>query len=314
MISNSNVSKTAPTEEYVDIKKYIGVSSVSIVAINPNNEKLRKFGWVIPDDAKEPEYAYNKAENTSGRVRFLVQLQEPEDKPVIAMDFWIRPEVRITGKEGDAVRKCQVIDSFGRTAFATKEEFKAHKIPQYSKGPAQIASNYKACHVGEAELVQFLMKFLNVTPLQRFDRVKNAWVDNKAPGELTIDNWDKLCEGDCTEIAEYISLQENNRVKVIFGVRSTDENRNYQTFLSTLFLGNGAFADKTTGLYTNAQKEIDKYMERMNPDSGITVSFSAAPVRQWQVTATESVSDNSDEDMPDFDNAPDDEDGLPFEI
>lgn len=313
MITNSNVSKISSSEEYVDIKKYVGVGSISIVAINPNNAKLREFGWTIPEGTQEPVYACNKAENKPGRVRFLVQLQDPDDKPVLALDFWIRPDARITGKEGDAVRKCQVIDSFGRTAFATKEELKAHKIPQYKNGPAQIAANYKPCHSGEADLVQFLMKFLNVTPLQRFDRAKNMWIDNKAPGELTIDHWDKLCNGDVSELAEYVSLRPDNRVKVIFGVKTTDENRNYQTFMSSMFLGNGAFVSKTSGVYDNAQKEIDRFLDSVNPDSPVSYTYSAAPVRVWEITASQTVEDNSDEDMPDFENAIDDEDSLPFE-
>ena len=316
MLTNSNVSKVASTEEYVDIKKYVGVGSVSIVAINPNNAKLREFQWVIPEGAEEPKYAFNKEQNTSGRIRFLVRLEEVESKPVVAMDFFIRPEARMTGKEGDAERKCQVIDSYGRTAYATKSEFTSHSIPQYANGPAQIASNYKAAHIGEAELVQFLMKFLNITPLQRFDRIRNQWVENKNPGELTIDHWDKLCAGDVTEIANYISFQPDNKVKVIFGVRSTDDNRSYQTFLSSLFLGNGAFTDKATGIYANAQKEIDKYMDRLNPDSPVTYTFSALPVREWTVAATqvtENTSDDADDDdMPDFNAPAIDEDNLPF--
>jgi len=318
MLTNSNVSRTASAEEYVDIKKYVGVGSVSIVAINPDNAKLRGFGWNIAEDAPEPTYAYNKQENASGRVRFLVKLEELESKPVVAMDFWIRPEIRMTGKEGDAERKCQVIDSYGRSAFATKAEFTAHKIPQYSNGPAQISSNYKPCHIGEAELVQFLMKFLNITPLQRFDRVNNKWIDNKQPGELTIDHWDKLCAGDVSEIAEYVAFQPENKVKVIFGVRSNNDNRSYQTFLSTLFLGNGAFVDKTSGVYNNAQKEINRYMDRLNPESQFTYVFSALPVHEWAITATETVEDNSQEDIPqtdepDFDApAVDMGDDLPF--
>ena len=313
MLTNSNVSKTASTEEYVDIKKFIGVGSVSIKAINPNNAKLREFGWVVPEDAAEPVYAYNKEQKTGGRVRFLVRLEELEGKPVVAMDFWIRPEIRMSGREGDSERKCQIIDSYGRSAFATKAEFTAHKIPQYTNGPAQIASNYKPCHAGEAELVQFLIKFLNITPLQRFDRNKNEWIDNKMPGELTIDHWDKLCAGDATEIAEYVSAQPDNKVKVIFGVRTNDDNRSYQTFLSSLFLGNGAFTDRESGVYNNAQKEINRFLDRQNPESSTTFDFSALPVHEWTVSSSQTVEDNSEEDAPDFDSpVTDDGEDLPF--
>ena len=43
MITNTNTSKQ-PTE-IIDIQKFIGVASVKIMAINPDNAKLRALGW-----------------------------------------------------------------------------------------------------------------------------------------------------------------------------------------------------------------------------------------------------------------------------
>ena len=295
MVDNYNASKTAPSGEIIDIKKYIGVASVSVLAINPNNEKLRKYGWSIPQDADEPTYVtVNNEGKKSARVRFLVQIQDLDDKPIVAMDFWIRPDVVINKEK----TKAQIIDSFGRTAWGTQAEVKAHKIPQYASGPAQISTDYKMCHVGEDALVAFLMKLLNITPMSIFNRAKNAFEPTKNPGHLTIDHWDKLCTGDITELAEYVALQPDNKVKVIFGIRTTDENKTYQTFLSTSFIGNGAFTDRNTGEYAAARKAIDRYFE--NRDSS-NYSFSASPVKEWGVTATD-VKDNSEvEDLPAFD-------------
>ena len=157
-IDNFNASKQSiSSEEYVEVKKYLGVASVKVLALNPDNAKLRQCGWSIADDAKEPEYVVREnGKVTSSRLRFLVQIQDLEDKPIIALDFWMRPEPRFVG-EGT---KITVIDKYGRTAYATKEEFKAHAIPQYSNGPANISNNYNVCHVGEEEVVKFLMKLL----------------------------------------------------------------------------------------------------------------------------------------------------------
>ena len=295
MIDNYNASKNGSSEEFVDIKKYIGVASVNVLAINPSNEKLRRYGWTIPEGAEEPKYVTTLSDGKkSARVRFLVQIQDLDDKPIVAMDFWVRPDVAFNR---DAT-KAKIIDSFGRTAWGTKAEIQAHAIPQYASGPATINSDYKPCHVGEEELVMFLMKYLNVTPLQMFNRQKGEWVENKNPGHLTIDHWDRICNGDVRELAEYLSYQPDNRVKVILGIRTTDENKSYQTFLSTAFIGNGAPVDRTTGEYATARKAIDRYFE--NRDSS-NYSFSALPVKEWGVTATE-VKDNAEvEDLPDFD-------------
>lgn len=293
MITGNTESKNPSTGEFVDIRKYIGVASVNVLAINPDNARLRSYGWTIPKDAEEPKYVTTDSSGRkSARVRFLVQIQDLDEKPVVAMDFWVRPDIFFT-KDG---QKCKVIDSFGRCAYGTKPEIKAHQIPQYASGPAQISSDYKPCHIGEEELVLFTMKYLNVTPLQIFDRKTQGWVSSKNPGRLTIDHWDRLCNGDVTELKQYFSLQPDNRVKVIFGIRSTDENKTYQTFLSSTFIGNGAVADRNSGEYTSARKAIDKYFENRENSP---YSFSALPVKEWKETATE-VKENPVEDMPDF--------------
>lgn len=292
MITGNSKSKNAPSGELVDIRKYIGVASISVLALNPNNARLRSYGWQIPEDAEEPKYVTTDSEGRkSARLRMLVRIHDLDENPVIALDFWVRPDI-VFNKDAT---KCKVIDSYGRTAYGTKEEVKAHRIPQYSNGPANIASDYKPCHNGEEEIVAFLMKYLNVTPLQIFDRTRQAWVQTKDPGHVTIDNWKALCDGSVGEIASAIALQPENRVKVILGVRTTEDNKSYQTFLSTTFIGNGALPSGDTGEYGTARKAIDKWRDG-HPSS--TIEFSAVPVHEWNVSATE-VKEQA-EDMPDF--------------
>lgn len=282
MIANSNVSKESTGGEFVDIKKYIGVASVNVLALNPNNEKLRKYGWSIPEGADEPKYVVVDSEGKkSARVRFLVQIQDLEEKPIVAMDFWVRGEIQFNKDKENP--KCKIIDKYGRTAWATKEEVQGKKVPQYSNGPAQIDAAYKPCHVGEDELVTFLMKYLNVTPLSIFNRSSNSYVPSNNPGILTIDHWDWLMNGNMTELAEYIAIQPDNKVKVIFGIRSTDDNKSYQTFLNGTFLSNGSFVGQD-GEYAGARKAIDRWLEYHT--NGLT-NFSATPVKEWTVTATE---------------------------
>lgn len=315
MISNSNISKEASNEAVIlNIKKYIGVASVNVVAINPNNDKLRKYGWEIAADAKEPEYVIKVTdakgkESTSTRVRFLVQIQDFDDKPVIPLDFWIRPEVQIN-QEGT---KCKIIDQFGRTAWATKDEVKAGVVPTYSTGQkAFISTPYTMCHIGEEELVTFLIKYLNVTPLQVFDKALGHYVDSKNPGKLTIDNWKALCNGDVKEIASYLATQPDNRVKVVLGIRTKDDNKTYQTFIDTKYIGNGARPDYTTGEYSSARTIIDKYKER---HTAITVDFDATAVHEWKESATNVTESESASKM--FDDAGNflasDDDDLPFD-
>ena len=310
MIENANASKTSLGDSF---KKYVGVATMHVVAVNPNNATLKKFGWTIPDDAEEPQYVVNNDGKVTARVRFIVELDEFEDKPKIPVDFFIRPEYKTNGDQ----TKCQIIDKYGRTAWATKEDIKAKRIPVYSNGlEANISTPYKLAHGGEEELVAFLMKLLNVRP---FQVMKNgAWVKNDNPGSLTIDHWDKLVKGDVNEILSYISMFPDNRMKIILGVRYNETtNRYYQTFLNTKFLGNATGIDLAKGTYTTAANAIEKWMQgRQN--AGL-YTFSAEPVKEWSenTTATE-VKESNASDVIDFNNgsfasSDDDSDDLPFD-
>lgn len=314
MIENSNRSKEPSNGEYIDIRKFIGVGSVNIVAINPNNAKLREFGWSIPEDTDEPKYIVTTEkdgkEKTSTRIRFMCKVMDLEEKPIIPVDFWIGNEIMVN-RDGD---KCKIIDSYVRTAWATKEDVKAHRVPQYKNGPASINSDYKACHRGEEELCSFLFKYLNITPLQMFDRRSGNFVPSKNPGKLTIDNWKALCAGDVRELVEYIASEPDNRVKVIFGLRITEDNKSYQTFLNTTYIGNGAAVDRQSGEYVSARKAIDKFFSDRQ-DAPFT--FLATPIKEWKEEAS-TVSDNSSQTMFDEhgnfnEETSFDDDDLPFD-
>ena len=304
MIENYNESKQPSTGEFIDIKKYIGVASVKVLAINPSNDKLRKYGWPIKENAPEPEYvkegvADNGTPYKFTRVRFLIQIQDLENKPVTYLDFTCRKEPMTTKDRG----KWKIIDKYGRTAWATTEEVKAHKVPVYKDGkPANISQTYYACHRGEEEIVAFLFKLLNITPLTFYDRTKNAWTPTTNPGSLHIDSWDAICDGNVKELAEYVALKPDNCVKVVLGVQTTPENKTYQAFLNTGYIGNGASVDMNTGEYTSARNLIDKYTATHENSN---YSFSAEPVKEWSITATE-VSDNSsvEADVSDLDDLP----------
>lgn len=290
MIENCNASKN-PVEANFDIKKFIGVASINILAVNPKNATLNKYGWEVPEGAEEPKYLYTKTNEdgkvtNSVRICFLCQITDIDYKPLVMLNFFCRPDLKIN-RDGT---KVQVIDVYGRTAWATKEEVQNKAIPQYTNGPASISTPYKMCHHGEEEIITFLMKYLNVTPFMKFDSVTRVASPNKNPGKLTIDNWAKICAGDMSEIVDYLSRQPDNKLKVVLGVKLTDNNKSYQTFLPGCFLGNGSRVDYTAGEYTNAAKKIKDFAERNGEDGYV---WSAKPVTEWKLEAND-VQDNSE--------------------
>jgi len=287
MIENYNESKTSESVEY---KKYIGVGSVNVLCVNPDNAKLQTLGWNVPEGANEPQYIVIKERDgkqvKSTKIRLLVTLEDLEDKPIVPLDFWISNEV---SQNADGT-KGKVIDSFGRTAWGTREEIRARQIPRYKNGEANISSDYRMCHRGEEELVSFIFKYLNITPLQVYSQSASGYVDTKNPGKFAFDNWQKLCNGDVSELEGYLRLQPKNQVKVVFGVRTNDENKTYQTFINSRFISNNAKPDKNSGEYNVAKNILLKYYES-HPNS--TDTFSAEPVKEWAQTATTDIKDNS---------------------
>lgn len=296
MITNFNDTAVASGSDFIDIKKFIGVGTIKIISVNPSNAILKQYGWNIPDGSDEPSYvSTDKDGKKNARIRFLVQVQELEEKPIIAMDFWIRPEFRTSTSSGEL--RVQVIDNYGRTAYVTKAQYDKHEIPLTQNGnPVKISPKYRMAHSGEADLIQFLMTFLNVTPFEIFDNAAQRFVPSKNPGELTIDNWDKLCNGDVKEIKDYIKLKPENQMKVDFGVRTTTENKSYQAFLTSDFFSNNIYLDPKTNKYKKVQNAIDRYMSWRN-SSDITLSFEATPIHEYTVSATD-VKDNSEKDAP----------------
>ncbi len=308
MISNARSSSSAPAMEF---KRYCGVGTINVLAINPNNATLKKYGWNVEDSTPEPQYANLQSQDGTkySRLRFLVQIKDLAGKPVIPMDFRISNDFA-NSKDN---KKTQIIDNYGRSAFATKEEFKSKKVPVDKNGNSlSIDKDYRRAHVGEVDVINFLFKYLNITPFQYYDAAKNTWVQNKAPGTLSIDDWGKIVNGDVSELIGYISEFPDNCMKVIFGLQTTDENRVYQMFIRQKYLGNASVVDKLSGEYKAAQNEINRFMAYHTTGNYI---FSAAPVREWSPESTEVKDNSSDEDMPDFpDGVADDNDPLPFDI
>ena len=289
MIGSTNVSKSPAT--IVELPKYSGVASVHIVAINPNNDQLRKLGWNIPEGAEEPVYTstVTKDDGTirrTARVRFMVQIKDFEDNPVIPLDFWISPEV-LTNRDRT---KGMVIDQYGRTAWASNDDIANMIVPNYSNGPARLSVPYKRAHRGEEDLVLFLRRYLMCAPFERYDYNTKTYVRNTNPGVLTIDNWEVLCNGNAAEIKDYVSRQPSNCVKVILGIKHGEDNKDRQIFIPNMFISNGV--GPSNGIYTAASNAIQKLkLDGYHNDC----EYSDKPVEPYVIKPTTVVEDTADE-------------------
>ena len=109
--------------------------------------------------------------------------------------------------------------------------------------------------------------------------VNGSWVpaDNLQDCEARLENIDKLFKGDFSEIREAIALQPLNKVKVLFGVRTTDDNKQYQAFYTQMFLRNNV-AD-----YSRLDKDVQ---ERKLNGAYPTTEFEVCDFQEYNVEAT----------------------------
>ena len=250
-----------------EFKKYVGVASFRVLGVNPTKEELEKFyGREVQ---KDPEYLKDKIDANDGdkpykqlRVTFMLQADlNYEDGKVIkenaalkeplktSVSFFLDSRYRFNGEKS----KVQVIDKYGRTAWVTIEQAKNHQIPVYKNGPAKLDPNYRPAYRGEEQLTQFILNYLNVTPIETYNKTTGEWVTNPHPEDCEGNLYDivNYFKGDIKELKEYSTMMPLNRVKLLMGVRTDDEGRQTNIVYSGLSMRNGAKS------YTAFKDEIE---------------------------------------------------------
>lgn len=288
--------KAQVSKEATEIKRYTGVGSVFVVGVNPNKAELEKLYDRELD--KDPEYLTEKDGVTSARIDFIIKT-DPTAKCsngielLTKFSMFIRNEYRFNKDK----TKVQVIDKYGRTAWVTKEQAKNHEIPVYKNGPANIDKDYRPAYVGEEDITNFLKLFLGISNVEKW--VKNeatgrrevvGLVDNPQDCECRLENIEDYFKGKFNEIKDAINLMPNNKIKVLFGVRTTDEGKQYQDVYTRKFLSN------TVSVYDKLSEDVQN-----NKDNGAypNTEFVINDLQEYTVQATNfNNTNNNNGDMP----------------
>lgn len=258
-------------------KLYKGMAAFNIVAVNPNKKELETL--LGRDLDNDPEY---KSKNEDGqdviRVTFYAKTNT-EAKVNNGIELMVPISFMITKakKIGQGSGKIQIIDKYGRTAWATPEDVESKSIPMYKSGPANISKDYRPAYQGEEQLVDFLVNWLNIPgPMDYKD---GQWVMKKDPSdsEVALD-MDALFKGNVAELQELTKLAASYLVKAAVGVRTNDEGKQYQAVFTRKFAKNAV---------TNYSK-IDAAITEFQSNGGApNTEFSVEPLHENTVTATE---------------------------
>lgn len=259
------IGKVKASGEGGSFKQFIGVGSFRVLGVNPTKDKLTEFYG--RDMQNDPVYVSKKTdeegkEYLQARISLMVQadIENEEKKPIKAnsklteplkttVNFFIDNRYRYNRDK----TKVQVIDKYGRTAWPTIEQAKNHQVPVYSNGPANLDKDYRPCYRGEAELVEFIINYLNITPVQTYNQSTGTWslVQHPEDSECSLDHIQDYFKGDFSELAEICRLIPTNRIKLCMGVRTDSEGRQHNIVYTGCTMRNGA------GSYTRIKDTID---------------------------------------------------------
>lgn len=285
-------SKGNVSSEGNSVKRYVGVGSVFVLAVNPSKSELEKlYNTQLEND---PEYlsvvevGEDKHKVQNVRLDFIVKTNAERCGGIeftTKVAFFLRKEYKYNRDQ----TKVQVIDKYGRTAWVTIEQAKAHEIPVYKNGPANIDKDYRPAYHGEEELTKFIKAYLGIPNVMKY--VNNTWVkvDNPEDCEARLENIAAYFEGNFKELRDVIALQPNNRVKVLFGVRTTDDNKQYQAFYNQMFLRNNT---------TDYSKLDENLQERKAAGAYPTTEFTVCDLKEYDVESTDLSNSDTSGNMP----------------
>lgn len=279
------------TTEGTTIKRYIGVAPVFVLGVNPTKAKMEEMLNISLDE--EPNYV-GEIDNNGTKV------------PNVRISFYIKPDANKVGLEVSPINmamflrkefrfnkdntKVQVIDKYGRTAWVTKEQCNKKEIPIYSNGqPAKIDSGYRPAYVGEENLVNFLKCYLNIPNVDVYNSKTGVWSTHENPTdcEAGLECIENYFKGDFSELQNIISMRPNNKVKVLFGVKTTDDGKQYQAVYTEKFLKNNV---------SDYSKLDEDVLNRKNAGAYSNVEFSVVDFKEYTVEPTDFTSSN---DLPD---------------
>lgn len=232
LVLMSFAAGNAADENLGSFKRYIGVSPVNVVALNPTKEELEKLlGTTLQKDI---EY-FSKDANGNNQIRldFWVQIDPNWGKQLVVppqkLSLFVSESVRVNKDK----TKVQVIDKYGNTGWVTKEEFKEKIVPETSK---RLTNTYRECYSGEEKLIDFIKKWLNIPENSVYKNGVWEFIPDMSKCEAEFKNIKALIKGDIKDLQSLVKKYSDYKVKLCFGVKTTEDNKKYQTIYTGLFL------------------------------------------------------------------------------
>ena len=267
------------TEASSGFKRYVGVGSSYVLAVNPNKKELDELmGY---ESQNEPEYVVDTDNGKEARITFIVKT-DPETNNGIEITNRLTFTLRNTPAYNKDKTKVQVIDDFGNHMWANVADAKEGKPILRSNGnPAKIDTKYRMAGDGECDLVDFLKAYLGIEDV--FTYSNDTWTkkENTSDYMFKLEHIKDYFSGNVSELKEALALRPHNKVKLLYGVRTTDEGKQYQVVASK-----GDFI-----LKNNANVKALARLEKTLTDAKLagafaTTDFKVQELQEYTVEAT----------------------------
>lgn len=281
----------------VSIKKYIGIGNVKVVAINPNKKQLEEIFKTTLE--KEPEYVGKKEVNgvevPSVRIDFVVKTDPNLNNGIESVHrlqyFLTKAPMYNNNKD-----KIKMINKYGECAWIPVEEAKAKQVPANQKwfSPEGMRPALR----GEEELIGCLKEFLGI-PRRTF-KDKNTGetkeIEDIKKAEAYLEKIDNLFSGNVSELRSAISMRPENTIQVLIGVRTSEDNRQYQDVFNSKVLRGGS----------KRYEILEKALNERKMNGGYpNTEFVIGELREYSNTPTNFEADENNEkgspmEIPDF--------------
>lgn len=266
----------------VSFPKYIGVGVVNILAVNPTKAELEDIYGTQLENA--PEYlGENEIEINGEKVKFpqirldFIIKTIPEKNSGIDLKTKVSLFITKEYKYNKDRSKIQVINKYGETTWLSLTDAKAGVIPETLSWfePA----DFRPAYMGEEELTGFLKAYLNV-PSKSYKKKSGeiVTIPNKEEAEMRFEKISNYFKGDVSELKDALKLFPENKVKCMFGIRTTPEDKQYQAVYTQKFLKSN-ISD-----YSALDKDMQ---ERKNNGAYPTTEFSVCNLREFIVDSTD---------------------------
>lgn len=260
-------------------KRYVGIGSSFVLAVNPNKAKLDELMGF--ESKADPEYVVDTERGKEARITFIVKTDPKENRGVEITNRLVFTLRNAPAYNSDQT-KVQVIDDFGNHWWIPVEDAKANKpILRDDGNPAKIDTKYRMACVGECDLIDFLKAYLCAQDAFNYSNGTWSKKENAQEYVFKLEKIKDYFTGDVSELREAIALQANNKVKLLYGVRTSDEGKQYQVIATR-----GDFILRNTA-NLSARAKLEKSITDAKLNGAFaTTEFKVQELKEYTVEAT----------------------------